>query len=85
MVGVIVLGALIAQYVKINVGTEIKMDETVISIQSLLDGILPKLLPLLFTIGLFKLHSYLPRKYLTYLIFAILAIGTVLAVMGILV
>ncbi len=85
MVGVIVLGALIAQYVKINVGTEIKMDETVISIQSLLDGILPKLLPLIFTISLFKLHSYMPRKYLTYLIFAILAIGTVLAVMGILV
>ncbi|KAF1304198.1 hypothetical protein BAU17_04465 [Enterococcus sp. CU12B] len=85
MVGVIVLGALIAQYVKINVGTEIKMEDTVISIQELLDGILPKFLPLLFTLGLYKLHSYMPRKYLTYLIFGILVIGTVLAVMGILV
>ncbi|WP_231474440.1 PTS system mannose/fructose/sorbose family transporter subunit IID [Enterococcus saccharolyticus] len=84
MVGVIVLGALIAQYVKINVGTEIKMEDTVISIQELLDGILPKFLPLLFTLGLYKLHSYMPRKYLTYLIFGILVIGTVLAVMGIL-
>lgn len=85
MVGVIVLGVLIAQYVKINVGTEIKMEDTVISIQELLDGILPKFLPLLFTLGLYKLHSYMPRKYLTYLIFGILVIGTVLAVMGILV
>lgn len=85
MVGVIVLGALIAQYVRVTVGTEIQMDDTVINIQSLLDGILPKLLPLMLTIGLYKLHSYMPRKYLTWLIFGILAIGTVLAMMGILV
>lgn len=85
MVGVMVLGALIAQYVKINIGTEIKMDETVISIQELLDGILPKLLPLLFTLGLYRLHKYMPRKYLTYLIFGILILGTILAVYGVIV
>lgn len=85
MVGVIVLGALIGSYVKINVGTEIVVNETIVNIQSLLDGVLPKLLPLLFTIGLYRLHSKMPRKYLTLLIFGILIIGTVLAYAGILV
>ena len=82
-IGVMVIGALIAQYVKINVGTIIYTKGTKIVIQKLLDGVMPKLLPLLFTLGLYKLHSYLPRKYLTWLIFAILILGTVLAVMGI--
>lgn len=83
-VGVMVIGALIAQYVKIDVGTVIHTKGTKIVIQKLLDGVMPKLLPLLFTLGLYKLHSYLPRKYLTWLIFAILILGTILAVMGIL-
>ncbi|WP_294604909.1 PTS system mannose/fructose/sorbose family transporter subunit IID [uncultured Lactobacillus sp.] len=82
-IGVMVIGALIAQYVKINVGTVIHTKGTKIVIQKLLDGVMPKLLPLLFTLGLYKLHSYLPRKYLTWLIFAILILGTILAVMGI--
>jgi len=82
-IGVMVIGALIVQYVKINVGTVIYTKGTKIVIQKLLDGVMPKLLPLLFTLGLYKLHSYLPRKYLTWLIFAILILGTVLAVMGI--
>ncbi len=85
MVGVIVLGALIGSYVKINVGAEIIVEETVVNIQQILDGILPKLLPLLFTCGLYKLHSKMPRKYLILLIFGILIVGTVLANFGILV
>lgn len=85
MVGVIVLGALIGNYVHINVGAEIIVNETVVNIQQLLDGILPKLLPLLFTVGLYKLHARLPRKYLIILIFGILFVGTLLAMNGILV
>lgn len=85
MVGVIVLGSLIAQYVKINVGTAIKAGKSVIKVQKLLDNIMPKLLPLLFTIFLYKLQDVMPRKYMIWLIFGILAIGTVLAVAGILV
>ncbi|MGL5898539.1 MAG: PTS system mannose/fructose/sorbose family transporter subunit IID [Lactobacillaceae bacterium] len=85
MVGVIVLGSLIAQYVKINVGTAIKAGKSVIKVQKLLDNIMPKLLPLLFTIFLYKLQDVMPRKYMIWLIFGILAIGTVFAVAGILV
>lgn len=85
MVGVIVLGALIGNYVKINVGAEIVVNETIVNIQSLLDGVLPKLLPLLFTFGLYRLQCRLPRKYLVHLIFAILIIGTILAMTGIII
>ncbi len=82
-VGVIVLGALIGSYVRIQVGTELNVGEAVVAIQDLLDGILPKLLPLLFTLGLYKLHGKMPRKYLIWLIFAILILGTILASFGI--
>ncbi|OCN04887.1 hypothetical protein A4S06_09885 [Erysipelotrichaceae bacterium MTC7] len=85
MVGVIVMGALIGNYVKINVGTVITIDETVVNIQELLDGILPKLLPFVFTIILYRVNLKLPRKYMIFLIFGILIVGTILAMNGVLV
>lgn len=85
MVGVIVLGALIGNYVTIDVGTKLVVDESVIKVQELLDGILPKLLPLLVTLGLYKVNKRMPRKYLLFLIIAILIVGTILASLGILV
>ncbi len=84
-VRVIVFGALIGSYVRLQVRTEFNFGEAVVNIQDLLDGILPKLLPLLFTLGLYKLHGKMPRKYLIWLIFAILILGTILASFGILV
>ncbi len=85
MVGVIVIGALIGSYVKVNIGTELKVNETVVSIQQLLDGVMPKLLPLLLTVGLYKVNTKMPRKYLIFLIFGLLIVGTILAVLGVLV
>ena len=85
MVGVIVIGALIGSYVKVNIGTELKVQETVVSIQQLLDGVMPKLLPLLLTVGLYKVNTKMPRKYLIFLIFGLLIVGTILAVLGVLV
>ena len=85
MVGVLVLGALIGNNVKINIGTEIIVGETIVNIQQLLDGVMPKLLPFLFTAGLYRLNMKMPRKYLIFLIFGILGIGTVLAMWGVLV
>lgn len=84
-VGVIVLGALIGSFVHISVGTEIVVGETVVNIQQLLDNVMPNLLPLLFTVGLYKLHDKIPRKHLVTIIFSILIIGTFLAAKGILV
>lgn len=85
VVGVIVLGALIGSSVNINIGTELAVGDTVVAIQGLLDGIMPNLLPLLFTLILYKLHDKVPRKHLITMIFAILIVGTILASVGILV
>jgi Phosphotransferase system, mannose/fructose/N-acetylgalactosamine-specific component IID len=85
MVGVMVLGALIGNNVAVNIGTEIVVGETVVGIQDLLDGVMPKLLPFLLTIGFYRLNMKMPRKYLIFLIFGILVVGTILAVLGVLV
>lgn len=84
-VGVIVLGALIGSSVNINIGTELAVGDTVVAIQGLLDGIMPNLLPMLFTLFLYKLHDKVPRKHLITMIFVILIVGTILASVGILV
>lgn len=83
MVGVIVLGALISSSVNFNIAYIIQVEETTVSIQQLLDGVMPKLLPLLITLGLYQINRRIPRKYLIIMIFAILAAGTVLAMAGI--
>src|SRR5690554_6810588 len=51
MVGIIVLGALISSSVKINLGYELVVQETIVNFQQLLDGVMPKLMPLLITLG----------------------------------
>lgn len=83
MVGVMVVGALIASSVRINLGTELKVGETVVGLQTLMDNVMPKFLPLLTTLGLYKVNQKLPRKYLVFLIFGILAVGTLLAIWGV--
>lgn len=83
MVGVIVLGALISSSVRINIGTELIVGETVVSIQALLDGVMPKLLPLLITLGLYQVNKKISRKYLIFLIFGILILGTILFQFGV--
>jgi PTS system mannose-specific IID component len=85
MVGVVVIGGIIGNTVVLNIGTEIVTGETVVKIQELLDGAMPKLLPLLFTIGLYRINKKMPRQYLILMILGILVIGTTLAYFGILV
>lgn len=79
MVGVIVLGALISSSVGFKIAYIIKVEETTVDIQGLLDGVMPALLPLLITVGLYQLNKRIPRKYLIIEIFAILIVGTLLA------
>lgn len=83
MVGVIVLGALISSSVKFNIAYIIQVEETVVNIQELLDGVMPNVLPLLITLGLYQINKRIPRKYLIAMIFAILIIGTILAMVGV--
>ena len=51
----IVVGALIASYVSIDIVTEIPIGETSLKVQEILDGIMPKLLPLGLTFGMYGL------------------------------
>lgn len=83
MVGVIVLGALISSSVKFNIGYVIQVEETVVNIQQLLDGVMPNVLPLLITVGLYQINKRVPRKWLIVMIFAILIVGTILAMCGV--
>lgn len=53
ILGVLVIGALIASYVNVNVSEELVVGGK--TIQSILDSIMPKLLPLGLTFGLFSL------------------------------
>jgi len=85
MVGVVVIGGIIGSTVQLNIGTEIVTRETVVKIQELLDGAMPKLLSLLFTILLYRINKKMPRQYLILMIFTILFIGTALAYFGVLV
>jgi N-acetylgalactosamine PTS system EIID component len=55
ILGMIVVGALIASYVNINIVTEIPIGETSLKVQEILDGIMPKILPLGLTFGMYGL------------------------------
>jgi len=83
MVGVVVIGGIIGSTVQLNVGSEIVTGDTVVNIQELLDGAMPKLLPLLFTFMLYRINKKMPRQYLILMILGILLIGTVLAYFGV--
>ncbi len=85
MVGVIVMGALISNSVKFKLGYELIVGETVVNLQQLADGVLPKLFPLLITVLLYQLNKKLPRKYLVFVILGILVVGTLLALGGIII
>ncbi|MGM0216429.1 PTS system mannose/fructose/sorbose family transporter subunit IID [Enterococcus sp. AZ109] len=84
VLGLTVIGSLIASSVKLDIGTVIKVQDTKIVLQELLDSLMPKILPLVFTTGLFFLFKKIDRKYMVVVIFTILVIGTMLAMFNIL-
>lgn len=81
ILGVLIIGALIASYVNVNIVTEIPIGETVVSIQGVLDSIMPKLLPLGLTFGLYGL---IKKRGITPLvsILILIVIGLVGAFLG---
>ena len=77
IVGLIIVGCISAQYVSVKIGWTYVSGEMTMSIQSVLDGILPGLLPLLLTLGAWALmekkHWKMGRVFV--LIFAMALIG----------
>ena len=55
MLGVFIVGALTSNYGATNLTVEIPNGEAVINIQNILDGVLPQMIPLLMTLGLYYL------------------------------
>ena len=77
IVGLIIVGCISAQYVSVKIGWAYVSGEMTMSIQSVLDGILPGLLPLLLTLGAWALmekkHWKMGQVFV--LIFAIALLG----------
>lgn len=55
ILGMVVVGALIASYVNVNIATQIPIGESTIVLQEILDGIMPKILPLGLTFVMYGL------------------------------
>ena len=81
MLGVFIVGALTSNYGATKVAIEIPNGESPIIIQNILDGVLPQLLPLAFTLGLFFLIK--KKKWSPVMcIVLLLVIGIVGALIG---
>ena len=88
MIGVAVISGLAVNFVKINcalqyVSTMPTGEQSVVSIQSMMDAIAPKLLPVLYTALMFYLIK--KKKWTTYkLVILTIIVGVLLSVLGIL-
>lgn len=82
LLGTVIIGGISANYISINLGVSVPSGNDLVSLQSILDGIFPKLLPLLLVIGCWQLMS---RKNISVVkMIFILMIGVfVLALCGI--
>lgn len=84
VVGVMVLGSLIATTVKISTPLVIAVGEQSIKVQEMFDKVAPNLLTLLFSLGIFFLVKKFKGKYTVSLIIAIMVFGVICSMFGIL-
>ncbi|MDI7238863.1 PTS system mannose/fructose/sorbose family transporter subunit IID [Providencia huaxiensis] len=84
VVGVMVLGSLIATTVKLSTPLTIAVGEQSIKVQEMFDKVIPNLLTLLFALGIFFLVRKFQGKHTVALIVAIMVLGVVCSVFGIL-
>lgn len=84
VVGLMVIGALIASSVKIKVALEFGAGENVILLQDLFDKVMPGLLSLLATIGVYFFFKKTNGKHAPLLILGIMVVCIVLKTFGIL-
>ena len=57
LLGTVIMGGISANYISINLGVSVPSGNDLVSLQSILDGIFPKLLPLLLVLGCWQLMS----------------------------
>ena len=81
IMGLVVVGGMIKSMVKANILYEVKIGEVSLKLQSILDDILPGLLSLLFTFGVYYLLKRGHKPY--YIMFSILILSIALKYFGI--
>lgn len=84
VVGVMVLGSLIATTVKISTPLVIAVGEQSIKVQEMFDKVIPNLLTLLFALGIFFLVRKFKGKHTVALIVGMMVIGVICSMLGIL-
>ena len=84
VVGVMVLGSLIATTVKISTPLVIAVGEQSIKVQEMFDKVIPNLLTLLFALGIFFLVKKFKGKHTVALIIGMMCIGVICSMLGIL-
>lgn len=84
VVGVMVLGSLIATSVKVATPLIIQVGEQSIKVQEMFDKVMPNFLTLLFSLGIFFLIRKFQGKYTVTLIIAVMVLGVLGAMFGIL-
>ena len=84
VVGVMVLGSLIATTVKVSTPLLIEVGEQSIKVQDMFDKVMPNLLTILFALGVFYLVKKFQGKYTVSLIITVMVIGVILSMLGIL-
>ncbi|MFS7402073.1 PTS system mannose/fructose/sorbose family transporter subunit IID [Carnobacterium maltaromaticum] len=85
VVGLMVIGSLIASVVKVNLVAEFSAGENTILLQEMLDKVMPGLLSLLVTLGVYQLLKKTQGKHAALIILAIMTLSialTVLKVIG---
>jgi len=84
VVGVMVLGSLIATTVKISTPLVIAVGEQSIKVQEMFDKVIPNLLTLLFALGIFFLVKKFKGKHTVALNIGMMCIGVICSMLGIL-
>ena len=84
VVGVMVLGSLIATTVKVSTPLVIAVGEQSIKVQEMFDKVIPNLLTLLFALGIFFLVKKFKGKHTVTLIVGMMVIGVICSTLGIL-
>lgn len=84
VLGVIVIGSMVATTVKIKTPLMINVGEQSIAVQEMFDKVMPNFLTLLTTLGLFWLFKKTNGKHTALVIFAIMVIGVLASMFGIL-
>jgi PTS system mannose-specific IID component len=84
VVGLMVIGALIATIVDVNVDAQISAGENVIEIQEMLDQVMPGLLSILITFVVYKIFKRTNGKHAPLLILGVMIIVILLTMLGVL-